>query len=51
VNDLIAVSLRVNGIGYDVSIAPWRTLLEVRETLTGTGIARGRSMRRLHGAA
>jgi len=32
-NALIPVSLRVNGVGYDIVIQPWRTLLEVlRET-------------------
>lgn len=40
-NDLIPVSLRVNGVGYDVAIRPWRTLLEVlRETLAMTGTKR-----------
>ena len=41
VNDLIPVSLRVNGVRYDVAIKPWRTLLEVlRETLCMTGAKR-----------
>src|ERR1700690_639686 len=40
-NDLIPVSLRVNGVRYDVTIPPWRTLLEVlRETLGMTGTKR-----------
>ena len=40
-NDLIPVSLRVNGTRYDVAIQPWRTLLEVlRETLAMTGTKR-----------
>jgi len=40
-NDLIPVSLRVNGVGYDIAIRPWRTLLEVlRETLAMTGTKR-----------
>jgi DNA polymerase len=40
-NDLMPVSLQVNGIRYDVAIQPWRTLLEVlRETLTMTGTKR-----------
>ena len=40
-SDLIPVSLRVNGVGYDVAIQPWRTLLEVlRETLAMTGTKR-----------
>ena len=40
-NTLIPVSLRVNGVDYDVAIAPWRTLLEVlRETLAMTGTKR-----------
>lgn len=41
VNDLIPVSLRVNGVSYEVVIQPWRTLLEVlRETLGMTGTKR-----------
>ena len=40
-NDLIPVSLRVNGTQYDVAIKPWRTLLEVlRESLAMTGTKR-----------
>lgn len=40
-NDPVAVSLRVNGVRYDVAIQPWRTLLEVlRETLGLTGTKR-----------
>jgi len=40
-NTLIPVSLRVNGVPYDVLIQPWRTLLEVlRETLAMTGTKR-----------
>ncbi len=40
-NDLIPVSLRVNGVRYDIAIRPWRTLLEVlRETLGMTGTKR-----------
>ena len=40
-NDLMPVSLHVNGVRYDVAIKPWRTLLEVlRETLTMTGTKR-----------
>jgi len=40
-NDLMPVSMHVNGIRYDVAIQPWRTLLEVlRETLTMTGTKR-----------
>lgn len=39
--DLVDVSLRVNGVRYDVAIRPWRTLLEVlRETLGMTGTKR-----------
>jgi len=38
---LIPVSLRVNGVPYEVAICPWRTLLEVlRETLAMTGTKR-----------
>jgi len=40
-NNLIPVSLRVNGVPYEVAIQPWRTLLEVlRETLAMTGTKR-----------
>lgn len=40
-NDLVPVSLQVNGVRYDVAIRPWRTLLEVlRETLALTGTKR-----------
>ena len=40
-NDLVPVSLRVNGTQYDVAIKPWRTLLEVlRESLAMTGTKR-----------
>ena len=40
-NDLVDVSLQVNGVRYDVAIRPWRTLLEVlRETLGMTGTKR-----------
>jgi aerobic-type carbon monoxide dehydrogenase small subunit (CoxS/CutS family) len=40
-NNLVPVSLRVNGTRYDVAIKPWRTLLEVlRETLAMTEIGR-----------
>lgn len=40
-NELVPVSLRVNGVRYDVAIQPWRTLLEVlRETLAMTGTKR-----------
>jgi len=39
--DLIPVSLRVNGVRYDIDIRPWRTLLEVlRESLGMTGTKR-----------
>ncbi len=39
--EMIAVSLRVNGVRHDVAIPPWRTLLEVlRETLGMTGTKR-----------
>ena len=40
-NNLIPVSLRVNGVRYDVAVQPWRTLLEMlRETLAMTGTKR-----------
>lgn len=40
-SDLVDVSLNVNGVRYDVTIRPWRTLLEVlRETLGMTGTKR-----------
>jgi carbon-monoxide dehydrogenase small subunit len=40
-NNLITVSLSINGILEEVSIQPWRTLLEVlRETLALTGTKR-----------
>jgi len=40
-NDLVSVSLLVNGVRYDAAIRPWRTLLEVlRETLALTGTKR-----------
>lgn len=40
-NHLIPVLLRVNGVSYDISIHPWRTLLEVlRESLGMTGTKR-----------
>jgi len=39
--NLIEVSLLVNGVRHEVSVAPWRTLLEVlRETLGMTGTKR-----------
>ncbi len=40
-NDLVDVTLDVNGVRYDTAIRPWRTLLEVlRETLSLTGTKR-----------
>ncbi|NQV57444.1 MAG: (2Fe-2S)-binding protein [Rhodospirillales bacterium] len=40
-NNLITVSLNVNGVREEVSIRPWRTLLEVlRENLALTGTKR-----------
>jgi len=41
VNDLIPMSLVINGVRHDVVVPPWRTLLEVlRETLALTGTKR-----------